>query len=299
MPAIVYHIGIFDKRDEPDYVKYVIKSQMTILSKHCKSADIYIGMHADEEQIEMIMNLAKEVDLKIKDTMSYQHDLWEVPTVEWLQNEIAHKYEQSDYISYLHSKGITRHDDVSRNYLMDYLFVQYEDNLKYMNDHPKFDAAVCCTHMDSNLKNIGFHYSFWMAKVKHILNIPAPERGDSRWASEHFMKLKLGEFLPLDERVCLHRPENHPKSVMAIPSQYMRGDAYSPSEALREVIVPLQIEYKVTEDEKPVEPKPAEIREIKIEPKQAPKTNLHLIYSIPLAITTLLFITFFLLYLRK
>ena len=55
MPAIVYHIGIFDKRDEPDYVKYVIKSQMTILSKHCKSADIYIGMHADEEQIEMII----------------------------------------------------------------------------------------------------------------------------------------------------------------------------------------------------------------------------------------------------
>lgn len=295
MPAIVYHVGIFDKRDEPDYVKYVIKSQMTILSKFCKSADIYLGMHADEAQIEMIMNLAKEVDLNIKDTMSYQHDLWEVPTVEWLQNEIAKKYAPDDYISYLHPKGITGHDDKARDYLMDHLFVPYEANLKYLKENRKFNAAVCCAHINTHLKEIGFHYSFWTAKVSHVLSIPAPERNDQRWASEHFMKLKLGKFLPVDGRICVYRPETYPESVVSIPSQYMHGKTYSTSSTLREVILPLQNEYKVLEGAK-LETKPVESE---IKPKEAPKPNLHLIYSIPLAITTLLLITFFVLYLRK
>ena len=295
MPAIVYHVGIFDKRDEPEYVKYVIKSQMAILSKFCKSADIYLGMHADETQIEMIMNIAKEVDLNIKDTMSYQHDLWEVPTVEWLQNEVAKKYAPDDYISYLHPKGITGHDDKARDYLMDHLFVPYEANLKRLKENRKFNAAVCCAHINIHLKEIGFQYSFWTAKVSHVLSIPAPERGDQRWASEHFMKLKLGKFLPVDGRICVYRPETFPESVISIPSQYMHGETYSPSSTMREVILPLQKDYKVLEgaqlQTKPVEPE--------VKPKEAPKPNLHLIYSIPLAITTLLLVTFFVLYLRK
>ena len=290
MPAIVYHIGIFDKRDEPEYVKYVIKSQMMILSKCCKSADVYIGMHADELQIEMIKNIAKEADLKIKNTMSYQHDLWEVPTVEWLQNEIAKKYAPDDYISYMHSKGITNHDDKARNYLMDHLFVPYEDNLKYLREHLQFNAAVCCSYIDYNLKDAGFHYSCWTAKVSHVLNIPAPERIDERWASEHFMKLKLGEFLTLDNRMCVYRPETFPADAVSVPSQYMYGNAYNPSEKLREILLPLQTTHPIAAT---TQPPPVPV----VNSQQ--KHHLHLIYGVPLAIVTLLFLTFFVLYLRK
>jgi hypothetical protein len=47
-------------------------------------------------------------------------------------------YEPNDIISY------NGEDKCIRDYLMDYLFVNYEANLKMLNNEPKFQAAVCC-----------------------------------------------------------------------------------------------------------------------------------------------------------
>jgi hypothetical protein len=241
MPAIVYHIGIFDNRKEPDYAKFVIKSQMSVLHTFCKSADIYLGLHADQSQVDMILDLANQVGLKIKDTMSYQNDLWEVPTVEWLQNVIAPKYEKDDYISYVHSKGITYHDDQCRNYIMDHLFVNYEDNLKYLKSEPTLNAAVLCTHVDIHLRSPGFYYSCWTAKISHVQSIPPPDRTEKRWASEWFLKLKLGEFWPVDNRMCIHKPGAIETSI--VPGEYMYGDVWKPSENLKALLKPIHTEF--------------------------------------------------------
>ena len=283
MPAIVYHIGIFDNRREPDYAKFVIKSQMSVLHTFCKSADIYLGLHADPSQVDMILDLAKQIGLNIKDTMSYQNDLWEVPTVEWLQSVIAPKYEKDDYISYVHSKGITYHDDQCRNYIMDHLFVNYEENLKYLKSEPTLNAAVLCAHVDVHLRSPGFYYSCWTAKISHVQSIPPPDRAEKRWASEWFLKLKLGEFWPVDNRMCIHKPGAIETSI--VPGEYMYGDVWKPSEQLKALLKPMHTEFNYiqrstsrptydqkTHDQKPPPEKP------KTFPQRKQNHNLHHIF---------------------
>lgn len=314
MPAIVYHIGILTKHDEPNYVRYIIKSQMTVLRQFCQAADIYLGLHANKEQIEMILQLAEECELKITDTMSYENDLWEVPTVEWLQNEIALKYDPDDYISYMHTKGMTGHDDKCRDYMMDHQFVQYDKNLEYLKEHPELNAAVCCAHVNHNMKNFAFTYSFWTAKVSHVRNVPAPDRSQDRYASEQFMKLKLGEFLPLDNRITVWRDDLRNEIVLHVPAQYMYGQGWNPSPALKEIIVAIQKECHLTdaqllkgelkEEEKQNAPKVNQNQsgnKLKLSSATPSQHNIvvYLLLGIPLLIVTALFITFLVLYLRK
>ena len=244
MPAIVYHIGIFNKRDEMEYVKYVIKSQMTILHACCKAADIYLGLHADAEQATWILGLADEIGLKITDVRTYQDDLWEVPTVEWLQSTIAPKYAQDDYISYVHSKGITHHDDKTRDYIMDHLFVQYDDNLSFLKTCPKMKSAVCFARVDLTFEAPSFWMSCWTATIDHVMSIPAPNRDMGRYGSEAFLQIKLGEFWPIDNRMCVHKPEAV-DIMITVPFQYTNGDAWKPSETLQKLLKPLQRECDV------------------------------------------------------
>ena len=309
MPAIVYHVGIFDKRDEPDYVRFVIKSQMAVLSKCCKSADIYLGMHANEDQVKMILDLAKECDLKVKDTMSYEHDLWEVPTVEWLQGDIAKRYAPDDYISYLHAKGIVGHNDLCRDYIMDYLFVPYEKNLTYLKANPHFNAAVICAYADHSMHEFGFHYSCWTAKVSHIRSIPPPPREDKRWASEHFMKVSPGEFWAIDDRLCLYPPENYKDTVVHGTSSYMHGLEYEASPDLQDVVLKISDEYKIpyyirTKEEQKKAPPPPPVVEVPKELGLAPvkstgSKRLHVAYGATVSVISALLIVFMILYFRR
>ena len=247
MPAIVYHIGIHDMDDHDEiYKQFVIKSQLMVLKQCCASADIYLGMHATPDQVRMILRLASECELKVTDTMTYEHDIWEVPTVEWLQNTIAPKYDSKDIISYLHAKGITHHDDQSRNYLMDHHFVQYEQNLEQMRNSEHLDAAVCCAHTDNAMTYACFWLSFWTAKVGYVLSLPPPDRGAGRWGSESFLKLKLGRFCALDGRICV---SNKPNDVHQVPFQYMNREGWFPSSTLIDILEKLVVDSKGVFDE--------------------------------------------------
>ena len=280
MPAIVYHVGIYNKRDEREYVKYVIKSQLTIINACSKSADVYLGLHADADQASWILGLADEVGLKVKDVNTYQNDLWEVPTIEWLQRTIAPKYDRDDYISYVHSKGITRHDDKSRDYIMDHLFVQYEDNLTFLRSCPNINSAVVFARVALNFEAPSFWMSCWTAKVNHVLNIPPPNRSLGRYGSEAFLQIKLGEFWPVDNRMCVHKPEAA-DIMTTVPFQYISGEAWKPSEMLERLLKPVQHECDVVPSyEPPTTANRTEMSQRQCSDGGSPSTNtLHIIYG--------------------
>jgi hypothetical protein len=268
-------------------------------------------MHADAGQVEMILALAKEVGLNVKDTMSYQEGLWEVITVEWLQNVIAPMYEPSDIISYCHCKGLTHNgeEDCIRDYLMDYLFVNYEANLKMLNNEPKFQAAVCCATMDMHLNNLKFFYSFWTAKVGHVLSIPPPDREDLRWASEWFLKIELGKFFATDSRICIHEPGCD--DSWKVPRTFIYGIGWKPSEMLSTILKPIREEFKhdsIVSREPPTST-PSDVPNNHQQKKAStekrtfsldhPTTDtLHIIYGSVVGILMIMFLVFLVLYLK-
>lgn len=252
--AVVFHIGVEDLEDFPNSWKLqrIVKTNLRLLKQYVEPfAKIYLGIHGTYDQEATIIQWCIDIGLGIEERMRYQNDLWEVPTLEWLHNDIAHREihkDPNDIICYFHTKGITRQNDQFRDYLLDHMLLPYASNVQLLQESkPQIKAAVCCSFVDcEEPRRAAFWLSFWMAKCSYIRDtLNPPNRDKGRHASEEYMKIETGNFIPLDKHVFVyHNSQVKEADLITHPFDYCFHRGWTQSKNLNELKDVVDKEFK-------------------------------------------------------
>lgn len=228
----MWHIGVLSIPSVKQWMSVVVE-QFQILKT--LDVDLYVGFHGTDEQARIALDYFEKVKPGIvtrERMLQYQGDIWEIPTVKWLIEHVIADMGDDDIVSYLHTKGVTgQHGGhVIRQYMMDHLFVRWDENIRALSSNPKAKTMGCFAQLGFDNLAGWYWCTFWISKVGHVRSLPPPDPAEGRWAVESFLRISVQSALYADGLVAIQDPQstkveerlfNQALGVKWMPSQCM------------------------------------------------------------------------------
>jgi hypothetical protein len=254
--VVIWHIGIANVDDGA--WKGIVAEQASVLNKYT----VYLGLHATSRQVPQVHALLREFGITAVETNWYEDDVWEVPTLEWMWDTVLPNMGDDDYVSYVHSKGMTSLQHDTRRYIMDLMFMRLDPIVQQMSTDD-LDTCGCFGHMVAGTTNGSYWLSMWVSKVSHLRTIGRIPRTDAgRWDSEEYMKFNIGRAMFADKMLCV---DNDPETLVGRPFGWLNGSKWAPSDAFLSRIAPASKVYPVQS----VEPSDSDAFLSRVESKQS------------------------------
>ena len=162
MVHVYYHIYAIEG------VEPIINEQLSLIEKHFDfpyTLNIGISIADDNKSTSEILNILDKT--KIRDIRSHGN---EFVTLDLLESD-KEKFDDSDYILYIHTKGASKQKDINYNniiswrHLMNYFNIEKVKNIFKIFDKTEFNTSGVL------LKNHFYSGNFWWAKASYLKTI--------------------------------------------------------------------------------------------------------------------------------
>lgn len=225
---ILWHIGVRDVKG--DQWTEIVKEQAKVLVT-C-DAQVYVSLHATLQQAEDIGRLLHEIGLTPAHAFRYEQGIWEVEGIDWFLKTHLPTIPDTDMVAYVHTLGVTHQKSRTRWYIMDHLFVRFQDNIDQMRKYNKVNAGVFGV-LTPDFKPGVFWCSCWIATADRVRKAGPLHRERDRWASETFMIPSTEDSLFLDHTVTVIESSDPRKTE--VPFYWKDGARWEPSATFKEL----------------------------------------------------------------